>query len=79
MLLPQLAVEALQQHRKNQAADRLRAGELWQDHGLVFASAVGTQLDRYNVRRLTTRSHMPKVVRYASNSYASFSMTIRGR
>ncbi len=51
LLLPQLAVEALQQHRKNQAADRLRAGELWQDHGLVFASAVGTQLDRYNVRR----------------------------
>jgi site-specific recombinase XerD len=24
---------------------------LWQDHSLVFASAIGTQLDRYNVRR----------------------------
>jgi integrase len=51
LLLPQLAVEALREHRKRQAADRLTARALWQDHGLVFASAVGTQLDRYNVRR----------------------------
>ena len=49
--LPQLAVEAPRQHRKNQAAGRLGAGEPWQDNGLVFASAVGTQLDRCNVRR----------------------------
>jgi integrase len=51
LLLPQLAVEALREQRKRQAADRLTAGALWQDHGLVFASAIGTQLDRYNVRR----------------------------
>src|SRR5215510_6152613 len=51
LLLPQLAVEALREHRKRQAADQLAAGALWRDHGLVFASAVGTQLDRYNVRR----------------------------
>ncbi len=51
LLLPQLAVEALREHHKRQAADRLTVGALWQDHGLVFASAVGTQLDRYNVRR----------------------------
>ena len=51
LLLPQLAVEALGEQRKRQAADRLTAGALWQDHGLVFASAIGTQLDRYNVRR----------------------------
>src|SRR5580704_18352275 len=29
----------------------LAAGPLWQDHGLVFASAVGTPLDDHNVRR----------------------------
>ena len=34
-----------------QLADRLSAGPLWQDHGLVFASAVGTPLDNHNVRR----------------------------
>jgi integrase len=51
LLLPQLAIEALREHRKRQASDRLAAGALWKDHGVVFASAVGTQLDRYNVRR----------------------------
>jgi hypothetical protein len=35
-----------------QAADRLIAGPLWQDHGLVFASAVGTPMDDHNVRRM---------------------------
>ena len=34
-----------------QAEDRLAAGALWQDHGLVFASAVGTPQDDHNVRR----------------------------
>jgi integrase len=29
----------------------LLAGALWQDHGLVFASAVGTPLDPSHVRR----------------------------
>jgi integrase len=33
------------------AEDRLAAGVLWQDHGLVFASAIGTPLDAANVRR----------------------------
>jgi integrase len=28
-----------------------RAGPLWQNHGLVFASAIGTPLDAANVRR----------------------------
>ena len=51
LLLPQLAVEALREHRKRQAADRLTAGAVWQDHSLVFASTIGTPLDRYNVRR----------------------------
>ena len=36
---------------KLQARDRLRAGELWQDHGLVFASTVGTPLTANNVIR----------------------------
>jgi integrase len=51
LALPQAAVQALRDHRKRQAGDRLAAGSLWQDHGLVFASAVGTPLDAANVRR----------------------------
>jgi integrase len=51
LLLPRLAVDALKEHRKRQAAERLAAGELWEDNGLVFASSVGTSMDRHNVQR----------------------------
>ncbi|MGN6676859.1 MAG: tyrosine-type recombinase/integrase [Streptosporangiaceae bacterium] len=51
LALPQAAVKALREHRKQQAEDRLAAGSLWQDHGLVFVSATGTPLDAANVRR----------------------------
>jgi hypothetical protein len=44
-------VEALRQHWEQQERDRLRAGELWQEHGLVFASRVGTPLSANNVIR----------------------------
>ena len=49
--LPRLAVRALSEHRARQAEERLLAGVLWEDNGLVFASAVGTPLDRHNVLR----------------------------
>jgi integrase len=49
--LPVKAVDALRDHRGQQAAARLKAGPLWKDHGLVFASTVGTPLDAHNVRR----------------------------
>ena len=51
LALPRRCVEALRDHRVRQAHDRLAAGPLWQDHGLVFASTVGTPLDDHNVRR----------------------------
>jgi integrase len=51
LALPQRCVEALRQHRARQDRDRLRAGELWRDHGLVFASRIGTPLTANNVIR----------------------------
>jgi len=51
LALPRAAVQALGEHRKRQAEDRLAAGCQWEDHGLVFASATGTPLDAGNVRR----------------------------
>jgi len=51
LALPRKCVEALREQRVRQAKDRLLAGELWKDHGLVFASTVGTALDDHNVRR----------------------------
>jgi integrase len=51
LALPQRCVEALRQQMKQQERDRLRAGELSQEHGLVFASRVGTPLTANNVIR----------------------------
>ncbi len=49
--LPHAAGEALREHRTRQAREKVTAGALWKDHGLVFATRVGTQLDAGNVRR----------------------------
>ena len=49
--LPTRAVEALKEHRKRQAAERLQAGGQWQDHDLVFCREDGTPLNRWRVRR----------------------------
>jgi integrase len=49
--LPAHAAEALREHRARQARERLAAGTAWTDHGLVFASQVGTPLDASHVRR----------------------------
>jgi integrase len=49
--LPHAAGEALREHHKRQASEKLAAGALWKDHGLVFTTRVGTQLDAGNVRR----------------------------
>jgi integrase len=51
LALPRRCVEALRQHMKQQERDRLIAGELWQEHGLVFASKVGSPLAANNVIR----------------------------
>jgi integrase len=51
LALPRRSVEALREHRKVQGKDRLKAGALWQDCGLVFCSTIGTPLDDHNVRR----------------------------
>jgi integrase len=49
--LPLRGVLALQRQREEQDQARERAGDAWQDTGLVFTSRVGTRLDAANVRR----------------------------
>jgi integrase len=43
------AVEALKRHSERQAEEIVRMDTLYQDQGLVFASKVGTPLNRHNV------------------------------
>jgi hypothetical protein len=49
--IPQIAVEALQEQVRRQAGKRSTAGELWQEHGLVFTTTVGTPYESHNLRR----------------------------
>jgi len=51
LALSRRCVEALREHRKLQVQDRLRAGALWQDRGLVLSSTVGTPLSANTVIR----------------------------
>jgi integrase len=43
--------EALREHRRRQAAERLALGPLWVDTGHLFTTATGTPLDPRNVNR----------------------------
>jgi integrase len=51
LALPRRCVDALRAHQEQQERDRVRAGEVWQEHGLVFASRIGTPLSANNVIR----------------------------
>jgi site-specific recombinase XerD len=43
---PPPVLELLKEHRKRQAAERLRAGNAWTDHDLVFATRHGGPIER---------------------------------
>jgi integrase len=49
--LPQIAVVALRGQMGRQTSERAIAGELWQEHGLVFTTTVGTAYESHNLRR----------------------------
>jgi len=47
--LPRTLARLLAEHRRRQAAGRLRRGPYWQDHDLVFPGQLGQPLDWHNV------------------------------
>lgn len=47
--LPGIAAQALRDHRKRQAEERLLLGSEYQDHGFVFATEFGQPLDGANL------------------------------
>jgi integrase len=51
VVLPYFAVRHLEEHKKRQDAERLALGDTWREHGLVFASSVGTPIEPRNVNR----------------------------
>ena len=48
---PGWPLQVLREYLERRAAARRRAGVLWEDNGLVFTTALGTQLDAADVRR----------------------------
>ena len=49
--IPEIAVEALRAQKRRQAEERVRAGDLWQEHGLALTTSVGTPFESHNLRR----------------------------
>lgn len=49
--LPELCIRALRRRKAEQAADRLAAGDRWQDNGLVFTTRHGTPIEPRNMAR----------------------------
>lgn len=43
-------VAVLREHRVGQLEERVKAGPLWEDHGLVFSTPIGTPIDPSNLR-----------------------------
>lgn len=49
--LPDVCVEAIRAHRRRQLEERMAAGSLWDDWGLVFTTPTGSPLSRTDVSR----------------------------
>jgi integrase len=49
--LPEAVVTVLKAHKARQTAERLKIGPIWQDHGLIFTTTVGTPINDSNLRR----------------------------
>jgi integrase len=58
--LPARTVEALKAHRARQAEVRLKAGSLYQDEVLVFASEIDTPLEPSNIDRRSFKPLLKK-------------------
>lgn len=65
IMLPALTMELLKQHRVHQLEEKLQAGPQWEDHDLVFCTALGTPmnpsklLERFN--KLLEKAELPHI------------------
>jgi integrase len=49
--LPEICVQALEDHKERQKSERAQAGTDWEEYGLVFPSRIGTPMEPDNLRR----------------------------
>ena len=66
--LSRRAVSALRTHRKRQLEERVQKAGLWEDHGLIFPSEVGTPMSGRNLYRAfkirVKRASLPQTLRF---------------
>jgi integrase len=79
--LTQRAMVALREHRKRQLEERMERGTLWQDHGLVFPSSVGTPISGGNLNRAfkgtLQRAGLPKSTRFHDLRHTCATLLLR--
>ena len=79
--LSRRAVRALRTHRKRQLEERVRKAGLWEDHGLVFPSEVGTPMSGRNLYRAfkirAERASLPQTIRFHDLRHTCATLLLR--
>lgn len=77
--LPASCVAALRKHRAGQNAERLRLGDVWEDHGFVFSNETGSPLHVNSLvgrfKKLTTAAGVP-VIRFHDLRHTSATLLL---
>ena len=83
-VLPAPVAEALRRHRSAQLEEKLRAGPVWREHGMVFPTTVGTPQSGDNVlsrslKPIMARAGLPtqKCFQYLRRSAATFLVLLK--
>jgi integrase len=79
--LSKLAASALKVHRKRQLEERMRKAGLWEDHGLIFPSEVGTPMSGRNLYRAfkirVKRAALPQTLRFHDLRHTCATLLLR--
>jgi integrase len=79
--LSRRAMSALRVHRKRQLEERVRKAGLWEDHGLIFPSEVGTPMSGRNLYRAfkirVKRASLPQTLRFHDLRHTCATLLLR--
>jgi integrase len=79
--LSKRAAGVLRGHRKRQLEERVRKAGLWEDHGLIFPSEVGTPMSGRNLYRAfkirVKRASLPQTLRFHDLRHTCATLLLR--
>jgi integrase len=79
--LSRRAVSALGTHRKRQLEERVRKAGLWEDHGLIFPSEIGSPMSGRNLYRAfkirIKRASLPQTLRFHDLRHTCATLLLR--